>query len=137
MKLENKKDLAARSLKIGKNRIVFNVARLNEIKEAITKQDIKDLKESGAIFIREEKGRRKVQKRKTRRRHGSVKKKVNTGKKDYVRLTRKLRAYLFNLKSRGKISKEKSDKLRNEIRASSFKSLSHMKERIMQMEEEK
>lgn len=46
MKLENKKDLASRALKVGKNRIAFNKSRLTEIKEAITKQDFKDLKES-------------------------------------------------------------------------------------------
>ena len=43
MKLEGKKDLVARTLGVGKGRIVFNVQRLEEIKQAITKQDIKDL----------------------------------------------------------------------------------------------
>jgi len=133
MKLEKKKSLAARTLNVGEGRIVFNVERLPEIKEAITKQDIKDLKESGAIIIKEKKGRRKVERRKTRRRAGSIKKKVNTKKQDYVKLTRKLRTYLANLKNQKKISKENFRQLRKEIRASNFRSFSHMKERIKQI----
>src|SRR3989338_6386214 len=133
MKLEKKKALAARTLNVGEGRIVFNVERLPEIKEAITKQDIKDLKESGAIIIKEKKGRRKVERRKTRRRAGSIKKKVNTKKQDYVKLTRKLRTYLANLKNQKKISKENFRQLRKEIRASNFRSFSHMKERIKQI----
>lgn len=136
MKLENKKNLVARALKIGRRRVIFNTQRLSEIKEAITKQDIKDLKEGGAISIREAKGRRKIQKRKTRRRPGSIKKKVNTRKQDYVILTRKLRKHLSNLKARGKISNEDFKGLRKVIRASEFRSLAHMKEKISQMKEE-
>jgi len=137
MKLENKRELVARALKIGKNRIVFNTARLSELKEAITKQDIRDLKESGVIAIKETAGRRKVQKRKTRRRAGSIKKKVKTRKQDYVALTRKLRTHLANLKKRSKISQEDNKELRKEIRSSSFRSLAHLKERIAQPAEEK
>ena len=80
MKLENKKDLASRALGIGKNRIVFNSERLNEVKEAITKQDIKDLLASKAIMIREIKGRKKVERSKRRRGPGSIRKKVKVKK---------------------------------------------------------
>ncbi len=43
MNLRTKKELAAKALKVGKERIVFVEARLDEIKEAITKQDMRDL----------------------------------------------------------------------------------------------
>ena len=59
MNLRKKKELAARILKVGKERIIFSQQRLNEIKEAITKQDIRDLKRDGAITVREISGRRK------------------------------------------------------------------------------
>jgi len=134
MKLENKKDLVARALKVGKNRIVFNTQRLSELKEAITKQDILDLKESGAIHIKPKAGRRTKQKRKTRRRHGSIKKSVKGGKRKYVILTRKLRSYLAYLKKTNQISKADYSILRKEIRASAFKSLANMKERISKVE---
>lgn len=130
MKLENKKELASRALEIGKGRIVFNTQRLAEIKEAITKQDMKDLKDSGAIHILEKKGRKTVKKRKTRRRAGSVKKKVNKTKRTYVNLTRKLRGHLANLKKRKLLSNEDFKQIRKEIRSSNFRSLSHMKERM-------
>ncbi|MBI5804207.1 hypothetical protein HY450_03110 [Candidatus Pacearchaeota archaeon] len=130
MKLENKRKLVARTLNIGKEKIIFNAGRLSEIKEAITKQDIRDLKNSGAIILKENKGKRKVKKRKTRRRGGSSRKKPTTKKQDYVKLTRKLRAYLKNLKDREIITKEKFRELRKEIRAGNFRSLARMKERI-------
>ena len=130
MKLEKKKALAARTLNVGMNRIAFNTARLSEIKEAITKQDIKDLHNSGAIIIKHKIGRRTVQKRKGRRRAGSVRQKVKTRKADYVKRTRKLRAYLKNLKEKGKISREEFLTLRKEIRTSAFKNLPSLKERM-------
>jgi len=136
MKLENKKAFAARALDVGLKRIVFNTQRLAEIKEAITKQDIRDLKNSGAIVIKGKKGHLTKKKRKTRRRAGSIKKRVNTRKRDYLTLARKLRTHLANLKKRNQLDSEKITKLRKEIRASIFKSLAHMKERINQIKEE-
>ena len=135
MKLEKKKDLIARTLKVGKGRILFNINRLSEIKEAITKNDIKDLHASGAILIKDKAGRRKLEKKKTRRRKGSIKKKVKTRKEDYTLLTRKLRAHLKSLKNRGKITNENFKSLRKEIKASGFRSLSHMKEKLAQSKE--
>jgi large subunit ribosomal protein L19e len=137
MKLENKKALIARSLNVGKNRIALNEARLSELKEAITKQDIKDLKDAGVITVKEKKGRKTKPKRKTRRRAGSIKKKVKTRKQDYVALTRKLRAHLTVLKKRGTISTDDVNEIRKEIRSKNFRSLSHMKERISQSGSEK
>ena len=132
MKLENKKALAAKTLGVGKGRIVFNRERLSEIKEAITKQDFRDLNKDGAISIKEIKGRKKLVKRKTRRRMGSIKKKVNTRKKDYVTLTRKLRAYIAELKKHGQITLERYRELRKEIRTRAFKSKANLKERLVQ-----
>lgn len=137
MKLERKKDLVARTLKIGKKRVIFNSQRLSEVKEAITKQDIKDLLSTGAISIREIKGRKAIEKRKGRRRAGSVRKKVKNSKKRYMTLTRKFRSHLKGLKLKGKISQEDFLKLRREIRASLFKDLSRLKERITHIQEDK
>ena len=94
MNLRKKKQLAKNTLGIGENRIVFVKPRLDEIKEAITKQDIRDLVKSGAIIIKKIKGRKTVVKRKRRRGTGKIRMKVNTRKQDYVILTRKLRKYV-------------------------------------------
>lgn len=112
----------------------MNIQRLDEIKEAITKQDIRDLVASGAIFIKEISGRKRVAKRKTRRRAGSIRKRVKGTKRAYVNLTRKLRAYIYELRTQKKISEEQYWKLRKEIRSGAFKSKSNLKEHTKQNE---
>ena len=137
MQLNKKKELASRVLGIGKKRIIFNKEALEDVKEALTKQDIKDLVKSGSIFVKEVSGIKKQVKRTTRRRAGSIKKNVNTRKRDYMTITRKLRAFISEIRKHGTISSEEYWKLRKEIRAKNFKSKSHMKERISQMVKER
>lgn len=127
MNLSKKKALAIRALKVGKERIVFIKSRLEEIKEAITKQDIRDLKEDGAIVVKEVTGRKKNTKRANRRSVGSIKKKVNRRKKDYVTMTRKLRNYASELKKQGKLSPEEVSTIRKKIRNKDFKSKANLK----------
>lgn len=126
MNLRNKKEFAARTLEVGKGRVMFVETRLSEIKEALTKQDIKDLKNNGAIIIKEKSGRKKVEKRK-RRGPGSIKKKINKRKQKYVALTRKLRAYIAELKKKSDLSPEDSKEIRKKIRNKDFRSKSHLK----------
>lgn len=130
MNLKKKKALAARTLKVGKSRIVFLKPRLGETKEAITKQDIKDLKKEGAIVVKEIKGRRKNPKRKIKRSVGNIRKKVNTRKRDYVIMTRKLRKYVSEMKNKGVLSKEEVIEIRKKIRNKIFRSKAHLKEYI-------
>lgn len=137
MKLENKKALISRALNVGKGRIILNTSRLAEIKEAITKQDVKDLLASGAIIVLGVKGRKVIVRRKTRRRMGSIKKKANSGKRGYIIITRKLRSYLLHLKKNEEISQENFLEFRKQIRAREFKSLGQMKERIKELEASK
>jgi len=49
MKLNTQKNLASKILEAGKRRIKLDPERLSEIKEAITRSDIKSLIKSGAI----------------------------------------------------------------------------------------
>ena len=129
MNLAKKKALAARTLGVGKGRIIFVNARVNEIKEAITKQDIRDLNKEGAILIKEIKGRkRNINKKKKRRSTGNVRKKVNKRKQEYVKLTRKLRNYVAVMLKDKKISKIEVKETRKKIRNRVFRSLAHLKE---------
>ncbi len=130
MNLSKKKALAAKTLKVGKDRIVFVKSRLEDIKEAITKQDIRDLQKEGAIFIKEIKGRKANLKRKNKRSVGNIRKKVNKRKKEYVVLTRKLRKYVRELRNQGKLTRENSKDLRKKIRNRQYKSLGNLKEYI-------
>ncbi len=129
MNLGKKKDLAKRTFNVGKERIVFVGSRLNEIKEHITKQDMRDLKKDGAIIIKEIKGRKKAKKKRPRS-TGNIRKKVSRRKEEYMAVTRKLRKYVSELKRRGKISKEDAEEIRKKIRNKAFRSKSHLKTHI-------
>jgi len=133
MNLTKRKELAAKVLKVGKNRIIFVEGHLAEIKEAITRMDILDLHKAGAIQIREVKGRKKIEKRKNRRRTGKIKKNVNVRKKEYVIVTRKLRAFVRGLVRTGAIDKEKNREVRRQIRSRKFKSKRHLKEHLEEL----
>ena len=130
MNLSKKKELAKRTFGVGEDRIVFVESRLNDIKEAITKQDMRDLRQDKAIIIKEKKGRKKVIRKRRRRSTGNIRKKINTRKRDYVILTRKLRKYVLEIKNQGKISKEEVNDIRKKIRNKAFRSKSHLKEYI-------
>tara|TARA_Y100000310_G_C20627414_1_gene786722 strand:- start:462 stop:1016 length:555 start_codon:yes stop_codon:yes gene_type:complete len=133
--LNNKKELAAKTLKVGKNRIHFNSDNFAEIKEAITKHDIKELYAEGIITIKPIKSRTKIKKRKTKRGPGKIKKTVNKRKQVYVKITRKLRAYLKELKNLGVIDRELYIDLRKKIRMRAFRSKAHLKEYLETNEE--
>ena len=50
MNLAKRKELAAKVLGVGKNRVVFDKDSLAEIKEAITRMDIIDLHKSCLLY---------------------------------------------------------------------------------------
>ena len=128
MNLKKKKLLAMRTFGVGEKRIMFLESRLEEIKEALTKQDIRDLHKDGAIIIKPIKGRRKLEKKKKSRSTGNVRKKVNKRKQEYVIITRKLRKYLYEIES--KLTKKEKEDLRKKIRNRFFASKSEFKNYI-------
>ena len=130
MNLLKKKEMAVRTFKVGKERIAFLESRKDDIKEAITKQDLRDLKEDGAILIKPVKGRKKNVKRKNARGPGKIKKKVNTRKQDYVIMTRKLRSYVAEMKKQGVLTPEEVTDIRKKIRNRIFKSKANLKNYI-------
>lgn len=136
MKLNKKKELAVKTLGVGKNRIIFEKSRLEEIKEAITRQDIRDLAAGGAIKIKPMKGRMKKKREKSRS-AGNIRKKVNKRKQEYVKLTRKLRGHVKGLKQQGRISQEAYAALRRRIKAKMFRDKRHIQEYIKQSEQDK
>jgi len=136
MNLSKKKKLAKKTFGVGSERIVFLESRLDEIKDAITKQDIRDLEKSGAIIVLSEKGRAKVSKRKSRS-AGNIRKKMGRRKRGYIIITRKLRQYLQDLYSRGEISNEDLESMRKRIRNKEFRSKVHLKEYIRGIRKEK
>ena len=135
MNLGNRKSLAAKVLGVGTSRITFINSRLSEIKEAITKQDIKDLVMNGAILVKEVKGRKTLEKRRNKRKVGKVKLKVNVRKKTYMTITRKLRKHLAVLKEQGKLTREEVMELRKKVRNRVFKSQANLKQHIGELKQ--
>ena|SRR3989344_3319445 len=131
MKID-KKSLAARALGVGVERIRFNKERFAEIKEAITKQDMRDLANDGAISVKEVQGRKTAEKR-SRRRAGSWKKKVSFKKKNYMRLVRTSRGVVAYAKSGGILTSEQAHAIRKEIKTGKFATKSSLRERIAQL----
>jgi len=130
MNLGKKKALAARALKTGKKRIVFIKSRLEDIKEAITKQDIKDLQQDKAILIKDVKGRKKGVRKSKKKSVGNIRKKINKRKQNYVIMTRKLRKYVVAMKKQGVLNANDIKDIRNKIRNKIFRSKAHLKEHI-------
>ncbi len=130
MNLRKKKQLISRVLKVGVGRIKLNSEMLEEIKEAITRQDILDLKKGGGITIKENAGRRKKKKRKTKKKHGSIKKRIGKRKRNYVRTVRKLRSYAKNLRARSQIGKEEYENINKKIKSGIIKDVFHLREAV-------
>lgn len=128
MNLKKKKALAVRALGVGEKRIKFLEPRLEEIKEALTKQDIRDLYKDGAIVIKNISGRKTSTKKKKKRSVGNVRKKVNKRKKDYIAMTRKLRGTLSKME--GKLTKKEKEDMRNKIKNKFFTSNATFKDYI-------
>ncbi|MEX2017370.1 MAG: 50S ribosomal protein L19e [Candidatus Pacearchaeota archaeon] len=121
MNLKKKKALSAKTLGVGKNKIVFVKSRIDEIKEAITKQDIRDLFSEGAIIVKPAEGRRKSTKIRKRRSVGNVRKKIKERKRKYIIMTRKLRRHLADVGNKVEFNTEQTKEIRKKIKNKEFK----------------
>jgi len=106
---------------------------LSEIKEMITKQDVRDLKESGAIIIKNINGRKKKEERRKKRKVGNIRKKIKQRKREYIALTRKLRNHLHEVKQSEELRNEDILDIRKKIRNRFFKSKSHLRGHIKEI----
>ncbi|MBU2523543.1 MAG: 50S ribosomal protein L19e [Nanoarchaeota archaeon] len=129
MKLTAQKRMAADILDVGENRVCFDSLRLDEIKQAITKQDIRDLIKDRAI--RKRPGVAKVKKeRRKRTGAGRRKFKVKTRKRDYINKIRKIRTYVRDQMNAKSLDKALGDAVRKYAKAGQFKNLRQAKEYI-------
>ncbi len=132
------KRLAAKLVKKSPKKVKLDPNRLDEIKEAITKVDIKALIKDGAIKILQDKGvsrarARKNKKQKVRGRkkgHGSRKGKANArlgDKKKWMNKIRLQRAFLKELKQKSKLTPEVYKNLYRKAKGGFFRSKRHIK----------
>jgi large subunit ribosomal protein L19e len=138
MKLKNHKKLVQSLTKVGKRRIKFNPEKLTEIKEAITKKDIKGLINKKIIKIKQKRGHSRVrarkillQKRKGRRKGiGSRKGKSSARlrpKKVWMNKVRALRKFLMQLKDKSLIDNKNYRELYLKAKGGFFRSQRHLK----------
>jgi len=138
MKVDNQKRLAARILKCSKKRIKFDPDRLSDIKEAITKADIKGLIKDKAITKIHARGvsrgrarKRLVQKRKGKQkgegsRKGSQSARLPS-KKRWMNKIRAQRAFLKMLKEKKIIDDKLYRDLYLKSKGGFFRSRRHIK----------
>jgi len=138
MQLKIQKRLAAQILKSSENDIWLDSSRLDEIKEAITKADIKSLIKDKAIKGKKTRGisryrirKRELQIRKGRRRgSGSLKggKHARLSKKrSWINHIRIQRAFLQNLRNKDIINKSSYRSLYMKSKGGFFRSKRHIK----------
>jgi len=129
MKLTTQKRMAADILEVGENQVRFDSLRLDEIKQAITKQDIRDLIKDRAI--RKKPGIAHVAKvRRKRTGAGRRKFRVKTRKRDYINRIRKIRTYVRDQMNAGNLTKDLANNVRKYAKAGQFKNLRQAKDYI-------
>jgi len=132
------KRLASDLLKVGKSRIVFNSDKIKEIKEAITREDIKGLIVKGYISVKKKKGVSRArakklheQRKKGRRKGQGSRKGTKTArtpkKRAWINRIRPQRAFLKLLKEKDKITHKQFRKLYKLAKGGFFRSRRHLK----------
>lgn len=125
MILTTQKRIASEILKCGKNRIRFNDEKIEEIEEAITRQDIKRLIKEGVIYKIQKKGisraRIKEKKRGPGSRKGAKYSRISR-KEKWIRKVRAQRKKLRELKNKRLIERNVYRNIYKMIKAGAFKS---------------
>ncbi len=136
MKLNLQKRLAAAVAGCPEKRIRFDTERLDEIKEAITKVDIRGLIKDNAIIINQKKGSSKsrIRKNKRQKRKGRQKgfgsrkgKKTTRQKKGWIKKARLQRNFLSMLREKKIITKSIHRDLYLKVKGGFFRSKRHIK----------
>ncbi len=138
MKIKHQKRLAGQILKCSKNKIKYDLSRIDDIKEAITRQDIKSLIKERAIIQKPTKGtskfwarKKKKQKSKGKRKgHGSRKGKSTARtpkKREWINKIRAQRGLLSELKEREKITNKVYKNLYLKAKGGFFRNKRHIK----------
>ena len=138
MNLKLQKRLASEVLKCSTKRVHFREEDIAEIKEAITRRDIKALADDGAILKKQEKGisRYRARKNQHQKRKGLRKglgsrkgsKKARSGdKRVWVNKIRVLRGFIRTLRDKEIVAKDIYKQLFSKVKGGFFRSKRHIK----------
>jgi large subunit ribosomal protein L19e len=123
--------LAADVLKVGETRIAMNPEHLEDIKNAITRSDIKKMISHGYITVRMTKIKMPdLYKKKRKRGYGSRKGRLGakvTKKERWIHTIRPLRNMIKDLRDKGTIDTKTYRKIYYQIKSGAFRSRSHLK----------
>jgi len=138
MKLNKQKKLASKVFKVGIKRIKFDTSRLSDIKEAITRSDIRALKISKSLKSKQKKSvsrskarqllkqKRKGRKKGTGSREGKRTSRL-TKKREWINKVRVQREFVKNLRGRKRISLSTYRSIYSKIKGGFFRSKNHVK----------
>ena len=127
-KLTLQRRLAAEILKVGKSRIWMDPEKLDDIKNAITRADIKKLISQGAIKATPEKIKKHGKKEKKRKGPGRKKGRIKgSDKRKWIATIRPLRRMLKELRDSGKITPSQYRQLYLLVKGGMFRSRSHLR----------
>ncbi len=150
MKLDFQKKIAGKLFKASPKRVVLVEDALEEINDAVTREDIRSLINKGAIYLKQKKGVSRARANKIRRQKikgkrknpGSRKgsKKVRTqARRMRINASRRKREFIKNLRAKNKITAKEYRKLYNMIKGGFFRSTRHLKlyvsENVLRREE--
>ena len=138
MKLDKQKRLAGKVLKVGHKRVKFNLDKLSEIKEAITKGDIRSLIIGKAIKSKQKRSTSRVrarkiilQKRKGRRQGAGSRKGKKTSrlskKRQWMNKVRVQRKFIKELRQKNLVSIQNYQNIYGKIKGGFFRSKGHIK----------
>ncbi|MDP3395725.1 MAG: 50S ribosomal protein L19e [Methanoregula sp.] len=134
----SQKRIAASILKCGVNRVWFDPARISDIENAISREDLRGLTSDGAIKARQKKGvsrgraRARIAKRSYGHRKGPGKRKGaagarNPSKTAWIQKIRAIRKVLVALRDAGTIDRHMYRLVYRKAAGGQFRSVAHMK----------
>ena len=140
--IRKKRELAARILGVGVNRIRFEPDKLDEVGDSITRENIRTLINNGTIWTVKQKGTSRARAKAKliiRRKHGTGlgskkgKKSARVGKKEiYVTKVRSMRYHLKVLKDRNDINRNVYWLLYKKVNGGQVRSLAHLRDLVKQ-----
>lgn len=140
--LKKKRELVARILGIGANRVRFEPDKLDDIADSITREDLRSLVKRGTIWTTKVKGTsrgRAKTKQAIRKKSGlgpgskKGKKTARTGKKSaYVTKIRSMRYHLKVMKDRNEINRHTYWLIYKKVDGGQVRSVSHLRDLVKQ-----
>ncbi|PSG98817.1 MAG: 50S ribosomal protein L19e [Nanohaloarchaea archaeon SW_7_43_1] len=139
--LKSQKRMAAEVMDVGKTRVRIDPGEQEKVEEAITRQDIRNLVESGVIEKRDVKGTSKArskeikkQKKKGRRKgHGNRKGKKTArkgSKKKWMERIRAIRKRLKEMKEEGEVDNDTYWSLYDRAKGGFFRDTKHLENHV-------